>query len=103
MVVVKSVQPLYPLRQMTGSVEIAAALEGIHFPITKRDLIVRLGSAVLEVDDEVRARIADIARGVPTTRFEDFWDAQRALDARWTRIAKTLADVERAMREKEDG
>lgn len=86
-------------RSMTGSVEIAAALEGIEFPITKQDLILRLGSARVEVDDEVGAPIAELVKGVPTTRFDDFWTAHRAVDERWNRIAKALAEVERGMKE----
>lgn len=86
------------LRQMKGSERIADALRGVAYPVTKQELIARLADIVLEVDEHTVQSLPDLVRGVPVARFHDEAHARRAVDARWSRIARNLAAVEQAER-----
>lgn len=92
--VVDTVSRSAALRQVRGSEEIAAALQGVEFPITKRELIERLGSASLRFDEETRAPLAELVRGIPVGSFVDAAQAEHAVNARWFRISKALAAVD---------
>lgn len=84
------------LRQIRASEEIAAALATVEFPITKQELILQLGDRFLSYDLETEAPLAEIVRGVAAKRFSNAREAQRAVDARWARMVKSLAEVDRA-------
>ena len=81
---------------------LAATVRSMPFPATRADLVERLADIVLEVAHE-RLPAADLARGLPQARFPDARAAQRALDARWMRIAENLAAVEAAERSARSG
>lgn len=84
------------LRQIRASEQIAQALATVEFPITKQELIVRLDGRWLEHDEETAAALSDILKGVAASRFSTAREAQRAVDQRWARVAKSLAAIERA-------
>ena len=91
---VDEISPRPVLRQVRGSEQIAEALQGVEFPITKQDLIARLGDRSLDWGPAMKAPLAEIVRGVPQARFGDRGQAQRAVSSRWMRIAKSLDAVE---------
>lgn len=84
------------LRQIRASEEVAEALSKVAFPITKQELIVKLGDARLFYDPETAAPLAEIVRGIQASRFSNAGEAQRMVDQRWARVVKSLAAVERA-------
>jgi hypothetical protein len=85
------------MRKMRGTDPLSTALRTVAFPITKQDLIARLGDATLEVAG-TRAPISTIVRGVPDARFADAGQAQRAVNFRLEGIAKALRAVDEAER-----
>lgn len=84
------------LRQIRASEEVAQALSRVEFPITKQELIVKLGDARLFYDAETVAPMADVVRGLAATRFSNVVEARRMVDQRWARLVRNLAAVERA-------
>jgi hypothetical protein len=84
------------LRQLRAREEVAQALSRVEFPITKQELIVKLGDARLFYDRETVGPLAEIVRGVAASRFSNAGEAQRMVDQRLARVMKSLAAVERA-------
>ena len=86
----------HAFRPVRGSETIAAAFRKVQFPITKAELILKLGDAAVVFDRDAIAPIAEIVRGIPAIRFDSVNQARRAVDARWEKVARNLAAVERA-------
>lgn len=84
------------LKQVQGSETIAAAFRKVEFPISKQELIRKLGNAAVVYDQDAVAPIAELVRGIPAIRFDSVNQARRAVDARWEKLAKNLAAIERA-------
>lgn len=74
---------------------VAEKLTALQYPITKQQLIAVVGRQEISYDRETKALLAEIVQGVPQTRFRDARQAAEAVDARWTRIAQALRDVEK--------
>lgn len=85
------------MKQMRGTDPLSVALRTVAFPITKQDLIAKLGDATLEVAG-THAPISAIVRGVPHARFTDATQAQRAVNMRLEGIARALRAVDEAER-----
>lgn len=85
--------PTPALRQVRGSEKIADALRDVHFPVTKNELIAKLGSATIDFGD-TKAPLSEIVRGIPQARFQSVVEAHREVNTRWLRISKALAAVE---------
>lgn len=73
------------------------ALGALPYPITKQEAIRRVGEQAFPYED-LRVPLADVLRGVHAERFPDAKAAQRAVDERWSRLARMLDEVSRAER-----
>lgn len=78
---------------------VAEKLTALEYPITKKDLIEAIGGHTIKYDRETQAFLAEIVQGVPQIKFRDAQQAADAVDARWTRIAQALRDIERGANE----
>lgn len=78
--------------QAAASAAMTAALSNLAYPTTRAEAIRRVGG--FEVDDGVP--LGAILEGVADESFRDYGTAAKAVDKRWARIARTLAEIDAA-------
>lgn len=86
------------IERAAATVTFADALRRLDFPTTKREAIRRVGDVAVPMTDRLHAPLADLLSGLPEKSLVDFPTATKALDQRWVRVARTLAQVEAAER-----
>lgn len=80
-----------------SSMSIAAALGSLPFPISKNAAIDRIGDRLIPCEPgDVAVPLASVLRGVPAERFDDYLQAARLVENRWSGLSRSLAAVARA-------
>lgn len=80
--------------QAAASAAMTAALSNLAYPTTRADAIRAVGE--WEVEEGIPLGV--LLEGVAEESFRDYGTAAKAVDRRWTRIARALAEVEAAER-----
>lgn len=78
--------------QAAASAALTAALSDLAYPTTRAEAIRRIGHREIEEGVPLGALLA----GVANESFSDYGRATKAVDKRWGRIARTLAEIDAA-------
>jgi hypothetical protein len=83
---------------LAATATLTRALSELHFPVTKREAIRRVGERAVPLTPGATVQLGEILEGLSESAFHDFGSAAKAADLNWRRVARSLAEIESAER-----